>query len=765
MLKSDDNGATWFQLYLPFIGPATTSFLDASRGYVMGNGYVLYTANGGKSWDIRLQSVSYDGLHHPWFFDENVGFAFEGSTSLKKTINGGRDWEYVTVTSPQWDRWIDIWFLNDKDGFLTNINKTYRTKDGGKTWTVIPDVAGELLRIEFSDQKNGYVFGGNYGSLLYVTTDGGNSWEWKMNYLANGRMTGIARSAAGKLISVHQSYSNSLGRSINFSVDNGNTSAALDDLPDEDFAAIDFITEDVGFLRSQTAQFKTVDKGMTWKRFSWSRPIYYWHFFDENNALLSDGFIIYKTSDGGATMEEVLVTTATDNPYVPAGKLYAVTDDVIFAYSDYGLYRSLDAGEHWQLMSQYGYGSVRDMQFLSATVGYRMSLFGSIEKTTDGGTTWELIYESHPLSSDAFHSVSFVDQNIGYKGGEKFSKTIDGGITWTTMYTNFSSDIFDVHFTDALHGYAAVRHRNLYETFDGGLTWNDILNSSEYEGLYGIQYKHDNIYMIGPEGYLAQIKHPRMKPVQAGYAVGPQVVCVGDTHPYLLSENYSGIYQWNVSGAAVNDEGSRAYIHFPHAGEYTFTINNSNGCGLSEPRLQTVIAVELPAPILTGTELIESLTPVTYQVSNWDDELHYFWTVTGAKSFTNEDVPNSTVTWKLGSTEDTHVQVFAADPKSGCSNSGSLDVTIELALGIEDEGNDFITVYPNPTPAEVTIKSRVNEPLLITLYNTTGIEYFTNELAPSVEAKIQLQHLPAGLYYLEITNSKGNKMTKKILKQ
>ena len=253
--------------------------------------------------------------------------------------------------------------------------------------------------------------------------------------------------------------------------------------------------------------------------------------------------------------------------------------------------------------------------------------------------------------------------------------------------------------------------------------------------------------------------------MQAGYAVGPQIVCAGDMQVYHLSENYSGTYQWNVPGANVNDEGSLAFVQFPHAGEYTFTINSLNQCGVSTQRIQSVMAVELPTPDLAGPDVVESLsTPARYDVSNLDIDFLYQWDVTGAKTFTNENAPHSTVTW-LASSGDKGVEVFAVDPVSGCSTSARLEVTIDVPLGVEEQGDDVITVYPNPTPAEITIRSRVGEPLLITLYNSMGKEYFSNELSPSAESKLQLQHLPAGLYFLEITNGEGNKITKKIVKE
>ena len=773
LLKSTDNGETWFQLYLPteaiYVTPITAFFLDESRGFVtLGDGSLFYTDDGGRSWDTRIKGNSSEVLHDPWFFDENNGFALSGGSNLKKTVNGGKTWDYVNVVqSPP--QWTSLFFLNDKDGFITSFYKLYRTKDGGKTWTEVPDVfyGDALYRIEFTDNKNGYLFGGSYSSALITTADGGNSWELKTLYAGYGGISGITKSSTGKLFTAHRGYSG-LGRSINYSVDDGATWTPLDELQTEDFFKVDFITEDVGLLISQSGQYKTTNKGMTWKKFYWPKPVYNFHYFDENNALLSDGYIIYKTTDGGVTMNEVLVTTSSPDPYyAPAGQLYAVTDDLIFSYSDYSLYRSLDGGDHWQLMG-YDYDFyARDMHLLSANVGYRMELFGSIEKTVDGGTTWELIFERHPLSSDPYHSIFFVNENIGYKAGKKFAKTTDGGVTWTTIYTNFIGDVFDLYFSDQLHGYAATRYKQLYETFDGGLTWNEIFLGSSWQqdGLSSIQHKHGNIYLAGAGGFIGQVNNTGKKPVQPGYVVGPEVVCAGDTHAYFLSNNYSVNYQWNVSGAVVNDEGARAYVHFPNAGDYTFTINNSNECGVSEPRVQTVNVIKLPELEFTGPEMVETMAPVRYDVTNVDDDLQFQWKITGAKSFTNESVPYSTVTWDANTSEDAAVQVFVSDPSSGCSLTGRLDVTLEIVLGVEEQIEEVITIYPNPTPSEVTVKSRINEPLVITLYSSGGEQYFTNELAPAVESKLQLQHLPAGLYLLEITNTKGNKITKKIIKQ
>ena len=771
VLKSDDDGESWFQLYIPFVNgpkwPYSATFLDEERWFVAnGFGEIFYTDDGGNTWEKRFSDL-YQEIRNPWFWNNSNGMAMSGRSGIIRTSDGGKTWQGVEI-SQEWNpTWTALYFINSNDGFLTSNQQMYRTKDGGKTWTTVSEVWSQYLYgIDFVDDKNGFVYGGNGGGLIWVTNDGGESWEMNFN-LGPGMVTGIAKTHSGKLLTTHITHfssSFSSGHAVNISTDNGSTWELLNGLTDQSFGKLDFVSETVGYLWGETGLFKTTDKGVTWKRFNWSRPIYSTYYFDENNALLSDGFVIYKTTDGGNTMEEVFATTQDPDNYVPVGILYGVNENLIFSYSTSALYRSLNSGEDWELMNTDETSYFKDLQFLSATTGYRLGLFGHTQKTTNGGATWTEIYTPAPEAADTYSSIYFIDTNIGYRAGEFFEKTTDGGVTWTRIFTIFYSDIADLHFTDALHGYASGRTRILYETFDGGLTWAEKWNGGSSDGLHSVQFKHGNMYLVGDRGFVGQIREAGKAPLQPGYVFGSNQVCVGDVHNYKLADNYTGTYQWNTSAGVISDNGSIAQVRFPQAGEYSLTVKNINNCGISETRSFTVKAIELDEPVINGPDLITESASVRYDFTNAEQGVDYTWNVIGAKTFTTDGNDHSIVAWK-NDAEEASVNIMGTDLISGCRIFGALDVDVDIILGVE-KGSEKISIYPNPTHGEVVIRYHSGSPERLRVVDIMGREHLTKNVGTFQESHIDLRSLPAGLYILEISDRDGNTTeTKKLIKK
>src|SRR5690606_9206710 len=96
----------------------------------------------------------------------------------------------------------------------------------------------------------------------------------------------------------------------------------------------------------------------------------------------------------------------------------------------HAVYRSQDLGESWELVSTDPGYYTHGMSFVSSTVGYRVELFGSVQKTVDGGKTWLDIFTRHPESSDVFNDIFFLNENLGYAGGDFLQRSVNGGLTW-----------------------------------------------------------------------------------------------------------------------------------------------------------------------------------------------------------------------------------------------------------------------------------------------------------------------------------------------
>ena len=129
---------------------------------------------------------------------------------------------------------------------------------------------------------------------------------------------------------------------------------------------------------------------------------------------------------------------------------------------------------------------------------------GGIWKTTDGGTTWRPIFDSHPVSSIGALAIAPSDSNIVWAGtGESFIrshislgwgifKSTDAGVTWTKMGLENTGRIArivvhprnpDVVLVAALgHAYGPQADRGIYRTTDGGRTWQKVLFVNDSTG-------------------------------------------------------------------------------------------------------------------------------------------------------------------------------------------------------------------------------------------------------------------------------------------
>ena len=62
-----------------------------------------------------------------------------------------------------------------------------------------------------------------------------------------------------------------------------------------------------------------------------------------------------------------------------------------------------------------------------------------IERTTDGGRTWTVLYTRPASADDVNSSMTVVDANNGFWWvGSELLRTTDGGRTWTQVHVTYS---------------------------------------------------------------------------------------------------------------------------------------------------------------------------------------------------------------------------------------------------------------------------------------------------------------------------------------
>jgi hypothetical protein len=176
ILKTTDGGATWTSI--PMAAHANllidNYFTDDLHGWVVGGKggddypmlkpVVLFTADGGQTWDDRLQNSGIDFPSGEWgwkiqFLTPQIGFvSLENSkgAAILKTADGGQTWKRIEVNDPQKQSDLEgVGFINEKVGWVGgwghNFNPgpgdgiTSGTTDGGATWFSANDDVGRFI--------------------------------------------------------------------------------------------------------------------------------------------------------------------------------------------------------------------------------------------------------------------------------------------------------------------------------------------------------------------------------------------------------------------------------------------------------------------------------------------------------------------------------------------------------------------------------------------------------------------------------------------
>jgi len=207
-------------------------------------------------------------------------------------------------------------------------------------------------------------------------------------------------------------------------------------------------------------------------------------------AVCGDG-VVGRTTDGGSYWEQIFTPYAQAEFYgvsfVDAYEGWAVAgwpDSLDIAQGK--IVHTTDGGFNWDsLYFSPIYEDFFDVHFFNNTDGIvvggnEQNYSPIILKTTNGGNTWNPIQA--PANAYYLRALDFVDDLNGWAVGRfgTIIRTTNGGNTWSFQTSPATTTLFDVDFSDSLHGIACGYNIILYTT-NGGNTWNigEILGIKE----------------------------------------------------------------------------------------------------------------------------------------------------------------------------------------------------------------------------------------------------------------------------------------------
>ncbi len=165
-------------------------FVDDQTGWIAGS-KILHTTNGGSNWTEQYDP-SLSSIHGLFFLDENNGYAVGGifdsynehfSHYILHTSDGGDNWNTQLYESGYYYDPVgplnDIYFTDTNHGWAVgDYGVIYYTSDSGDNWdeqdSGLSGYYNELFGVAFTDSNNGWAVGEN--GIVVSTTDGGGTW-------------------------------------------------------------------------------------------------------------------------------------------------------------------------------------------------------------------------------------------------------------------------------------------------------------------------------------------------------------------------------------------------------------------------------------------------------------------------------------------------------------------------------------------------------------------------------------------------------------
>jgi|GEM_PF-1456813 len=174
--------------------------VSPSRGWALAGGRLLWTDNDGLQWDDitpqlsageELDTVYFSDDHHAWTVIRQPSETGTAKLYIGATTDGGTSWTKQSIAEGDTEMLDlygnsgDISFADSLDGWVILTKQSssagsraglFYTRDGGNSWSRLPDppINGS---IRFISPQTGWLCGGVLGHELYVTHDGGRTWQ------------------------------------------------------------------------------------------------------------------------------------------------------------------------------------------------------------------------------------------------------------------------------------------------------------------------------------------------------------------------------------------------------------------------------------------------------------------------------------------------------------------------------------------------------------------------------------------------------------
>ena len=394
------------------------------------NDYVIKSTNGGLNWTNYHNFLNLNGeIMRDMEMVNNTGFIVSNNGRILKSINGGLNWVSDSTFIPAYPIGLVFKSINMINENLLYISgsggSVVKSTNSGLNWALVTGFQRMLNDIYFTDLNTGYACG--YGGTILKTTNSGINWN-ELSPVTNRNLNSVYFS------------------DINSGYAVGDTGLIIK----TSNSGSSWITQTSGTnINLLSVVFTNLNTG-------------YATGGEHNNG---QGVII-KTTNGGSNWFTQLSGSTLDFT-----SLYFLNSDTGFAVTTSNMYKTLNGGINWNLITGVeGY----DIYFANNLTGYAMGSNPNVYKTTNGGDNWFIASTGYNF---ALYSIQFFG-DFGISSGDngRIMKTTNGGINWAEIPRITENQLRSVHFIDANTGFVAGYYGAILKTTNGGLSFLESNN-------------------------------------------------------------------------------------------------------------------------------------------------------------------------------------------------------------------------------------------------------------------------------------------------
>ena len=395
-------------------------------------------------------------------------------------------------------------------------------------------------------------------------------------------------------------------------------------------------------------------------------------------------------------------------------------------------------------------------------------LFGPFNETTGN-------YEIYSIITNA---TTPIESGVGYRVARDAS---EDGISGTTL--TFFGDIETTAVTKAIttlgpsfNGWNLIGNPfTSYIDFDTFFNYNKVqLNGGAYQAIYGYDGNASNGWTVLNNLTTGQLIAPGqgffVKSKTGGGIItfDPQIRIGGTTDDFILGRTASAHFGFvKIKSSATNSE------------YFTDIYFNSNATLGLDPGYDAALYTNTPPAFSLYSHLVEENTGIPFTIQALNDTAVSNITVAlgvhanqGQEvtiSIDETDLPDnvdiyledtSNNTFTLLNSED---YIFTAD--TDLSGVGRFYLRFESdALTIKDPSLDTLKIITNQNEKIVEITGQLERETVFKLYDIHGRVILTKNLdVTATQQKIDVNHLSAGIYIVELKTDLGNKRIQKLI--